>query len=196
MKARKNNTRKVTVALLSIILVLCCTIGGTLAWLSAQTDPVTNTFTVGDINITLTETTGTSYKIIPGGESAKNPTVTVKSGSEKCYVYVAVTNNVKLDDNTIVATPDIDADKWKVVGTSGDTTLYRYYQDVDASSADVTCQVFTKVTYSDTIEKGNIESLTGKTIVIDAYAHQYENTTQDAADTAAKAHFGFPTSTT
>ena len=194
MYAKKNSGKKLTMVLVAIILVMCCTIGGTLAWLTAQTNEVTNTFTVGDINIKLDETTGSEYKIVPGGSSAKDPKVTVVEGSEKCYVYALVTNTVKVN-GTVVATPDIDTpDTWSVVKTEGDKTLYRYYQVVDASAGDVECQVFTTVEYSDSIVKADIATLTGTKIIIDAYAHQSENITDvSVADTEAKTHFGFST---
>lgn len=109
---KKMNSRKVTLVLLSIILILCATIGGTLAWLMDTTDPVTNTFTVGKIEITLDEAkvdedgnflkgttkvnnladadrvTQNKYQAIPGKTYSKDPTLTVKKGNEKCYLFV------------------------------------------------------------------------------------------------------------
>ena len=71
-------------ALLALVLVIGCVAGGTVAWLVAKTDPVVNTFTYGNINIALAETTGEDYKIIPGKDISKDPKVTVKGGSEAC----------------------------------------------------------------------------------------------------------------
>lgn len=84
--------KKKTVALLlALVLVFGVAAGGTLAWLTAQTSAVTNTFTVGDINITLTET-GTvngnkSFQLIPGTEYSKDPKVSV-TGNVDCYLFV------------------------------------------------------------------------------------------------------------
>lgn len=47
--------KKALFIMLSAALIVCATVAGTLAWLTDTTDPVVNTFTVGDINITLTE---------------------------------------------------------------------------------------------------------------------------------------------
>ena len=44
------------VLFLAMVLVTCCVAGGTVAWLIADTDPVVNTFTYGDINLKLDET--------------------------------------------------------------------------------------------------------------------------------------------
>ena len=82
--------KNVLIPIVAIALVLCCVVGGSLAWLVDQTDPVKNTFTVGDINIDLTETT-TDYKMVPGNTIAKDPTVTVKADSEASWLFVKVT---------------------------------------------------------------------------------------------------------
>ena len=79
--------KKRTVALLlALTLVLGVVAGGTIAWLTDKTDAVTNTFTVGDISLTLTEDTQT-YQLIPGDQYTKNPTVTVTNDFD-CYLFV------------------------------------------------------------------------------------------------------------
>lgn len=87
---RRSVSGRLFVLMLALVLVLGCAVGGTVAWLVAKTDPVVNTFTYGDINITLTETTGEDYKIIPGVDIGKDPKVTVKAGSEACWLFVKV----------------------------------------------------------------------------------------------------------
>ena len=87
---RRSVSGRLFVLMLALVLVLGCAVGGTVAWLVAKTDPVVNTFTYGDINITLTETTGDDYKIIPGVDIGKDPKVTVKAGSEACWLFVKV----------------------------------------------------------------------------------------------------------
>ena len=47
---------KLIAAVQAIVLVVGGVVGGTVAWLIATPDPVVNTFTYGDIDITLTET--------------------------------------------------------------------------------------------------------------------------------------------
>ena len=80
---------KVIAALLAVVLLVGATIGGTIAWLTASTEKVENTFTVGNIDIALTETTE-DYKMIPGYTIDKDPVVTVEAGSEACLVFVKV----------------------------------------------------------------------------------------------------------
>ncbi len=209
MYAKKTSAKKIAVLLLAVVLLIGGTVGGTLAWLSAQTNEVTNTFAVGKIEITLTETFNAKSddtlttndkwvgKIVPGGTEAKDPTVTVKAGSEKCYVYALVENNMKID-GVVVVTPNISANEWEAIGTNGNETLYRYIGTnadannvVNAASADVKCEVFTQVTYNgDKIDETNITALAANTIIVDAYAHQAENTTQAVANAEAIKHFG------
>ncbi len=73
-------TMKKTIALLvAVSMIVGCAIGGTLAWLTHSTGPVTNTFTTSDIEVTLEETTGDTYKMIPGYTITKDPKVPFKT---------------------------------------------------------------------------------------------------------------------
>lgn len=91
--------KKKVLSIVAVVLVLCCAIGGTLAWLTDKTGEVKNTFSPSDINITLTETPNTdtdgngendAWKadMIPGFSYAKDPVVTVKGDSVDCYLFV------------------------------------------------------------------------------------------------------------
>lgn len=93
--------RKILVSLAALALVAAISIGGTLAYLTS-TQSVKNTFTVGNIQMTLTETDidgeegartsdGNEYKLYPGQTYPKDPVATIKKGSEKCYVRMLVT---------------------------------------------------------------------------------------------------------
>lgn len=90
--------KKVLLCAAAISLALCCSVGGTLAWLSAKTAPVRNTFTIGDIDIDLTETTGETYIMVPGNDLAKDPKVTVKAGSEDCWLFIKIEKSDNFDD--------------------------------------------------------------------------------------------------
>lgn len=212
MYAKKNSGMKVVATLLAIALLIGGVVGGTIAYLVAQTNTVTNTFTVGNITIDLTETingtktsaketavTNSNFKIVPGATQTKDPVITVEKGSEKCYVYALVDNTMKIGDYVVVTT-NMSTTDWEVVQTSGTKTLYRYKGAnatngvVDASSAAVDCTVFTQITYNaEKITETNISDLATKNIIIDAFAHQSDNTDQATADAAAKVHFGFST---
>ena len=49
-RVSKTNRPKHFAALLALVLILVCTVGGTVAYLVAHTDPVTNTFTPGKVS--------------------------------------------------------------------------------------------------------------------------------------------------
>ena len=89
--------KKTLISIIAVALVLCVSVGGVLAYLMDKTNSVTNTFTVGDINITLAETTGDDYKMIPGETLDKDPLVTVKAGSETCWLFVKVDKSENFD---------------------------------------------------------------------------------------------------
>ena len=48
MKNRRNVSNKTVAILLALVLAIGCAVGGTLAWLISQTNPVVNTFTYGE----------------------------------------------------------------------------------------------------------------------------------------------------
>ena len=87
---------------LCAVLLVAASVLGTMAYLTS-TDTVTNTFTIGKVEIKLDETDVTnpngprvkanSYKLMPGTTYTKDPTVTVKAGSEDSYVRMKVTFN-------------------------------------------------------------------------------------------------------
>lgn len=169
---RRSVSSRAFIALLALVLVIGCVAGGTVAWLVATSDTVTNTFTYGNIDITLTETTGTSYKIIPGTDITKNPKVTVKGGSEACWLFVKVE-----ESGTFVAdkvTYAIDKDWTALEGEKG-----VYYRKVAAVTADTDFSVLegNKITVKDTLTKGDIKDIaaTNPTLTFTAYAVQKEN---------------------
>lgn len=103
--ARRFGTKSM-ITVIACALVLCGVIGGTVAWLIAETPPVVNTFTYGDINIELDETdtdddgdpNTNSYNMLPGNSIAKDPKVTVIKGSEDCWVFVKLAKSDNFDD--------------------------------------------------------------------------------------------------
>ena len=124
----KKNKKLVTVvsAMFCAVVLVAGSIAGTIAYLTSQTGTVTNTFTVGNVSITLIEsktdlygaptgettTEGNEYKLIPGHTYTKDPKVTVVAGSEACYVFVKVVDGlVNIEDATTIAN-QITANGW------------------------------------------------------------------------------------
>ena len=170
--------KKKTLALvLALTLLVAGVVGGTLAWLTDQTAEVKNTFTVGDINIDLTETTA-DYKMVPGNTITKDPTVTVKANSEACWLFVKVTESENLDTFITYAI----ADDWTVLpGVDG-----VYYREVPASATDRTFSVLAgnAVTVKSNVTKTMLETskTNAPTLTFKAYAIQKDHFA--TADTA------------
>lgn len=170
--------KKNTLALvLALALLVAGVVGGTLAWLTDQTAEVKNTFTVGDINIGLTETTA-DYKMVPGNTIAKDPTVTVKANSEACWLFVKVTKSENLDTFITYAI----AEGWTALpGVDG-----VYYREVPASAADQTFSVLAgdAVTVKSDVTRTMLETAKtdAPTLTFKAYAIQRDHfATADAA---------------
>lgn len=136
---RRSVSMKTFVAMLALVLVIGCAVGGTVAWLTAQTDPVVNTFTYGDIDIELTETEpkDRQAKIIPGVDIEKNPTVTVKANSEACWLFVKVEEGGMFVDNKV--TYSIATGWTKGDGTNIPANVY--YRAVNAVTSDTSFYV-------------------------------------------------------
>lgn len=172
---RRSVSSKTFVVMLALVLALGCAVGGTIAWLTAQTPEVKNTFTYGNINIELTETTGTEYKIIPGTDIPKDPKVTVKANSEDCWLFVKVVEDGTFVANKVTYSVDTGTDKWQpLAGHDG-----VYYREVSSSTVAQEFYILAgnKVTVSDTLTKDDIKDITtDPTLSFTAYAIQKEGT--------------------
>ena len=156
--------KRVVVLVLAAVLVFGCAIGGTLAWLMDTTDTVVNTFTFGDVDIELAETVNNEFKLIPGQEYTKDPTVTVKASSEACYVFVKIE-----EQDAVIAganagtyvTKDFSefvtyavADGWTALESGV------YYKKVDDTGTDQTFSVIANniVTIKNTVTKADVDA--------------------------------------
>ena len=158
--------KKILVACLCVALAVLTIAGTTLAYLTSQ-ETVTNTFTVGKVEIKLDEAKanadGTlvpnadrvkenSYKLIPGHTYNKDPRVTVLSGSESSYIKMTVTFTKAAELDAIFAPTGADltsifngydSTNWIYKGNTEDTTAntrtyeFWYKEAVAAPTADV-----------------------------------------------------------
>ena len=134
--------KKRTIALLMAVVLLFGTVaGGTIAYLTTKSKVVTNTFTVGDINIILDETDtdnsktevtpdsnpvrdiANKYDLIPGNTYVKDPKVTVEAGSESCYIFVKVEESKNTLNGGKIIQYTVDETNWLPTTTAG---IYRY----------------------------------------------------------------------
>lgn len=205
-RLRKQRNRRIALTLCLMFVVAFASIGGTIAWLTAQSGEVTNTFTVGDINIKLEETWNTDSdndgkndkweaKLVPGTEYAKDPKVTVVANSEPCWLFVEVTET---NNPAAYLNYTFKSEGWtKGTGTGeggNSVPTNVYYREVETKANDQYWYLLTgtdtnangAVTVKDTIVKQGTTSTTNPvmpsadnapSITFKAYACQQANRT-------------------
>ena len=177
--------KKSLALLLAIAIVVVGAVAGTVAWLTDKTPSVTNTFTTSDINIELKETKN-NFQMIPGWNIEKDPKVTVKAGSEACYLFVKLEESKNFDT---FMTYEM-ADGWEPLPEAPGV----YYREVAAATADTTYEVLkdNQVTVKGTVTKAQMNALTADThptLTVTAYASQlYKNNTEKFTAAAAWAN--------
>ena len=191
-RKKKGVSTKVFLSLLALVLVVGCAVGGTIAWLTATTDPVVNTFTYGKINIALTETKPENKKatIIPGVNISKDPKVTVKADSEACWLFVKVEEKGTFVNGKVTYSVKTGEGNW--TSLPGEPGVY--YREVEAVTVDTDFYVLAGdttyphgvVTVSENLTKEDIKGLTEThpQLIFTAYAVQKDgiNTAADAWD--------------
>lgn len=184
--------------ILALVLLFGGVIGGTVAWLIANPDPVVNTFTYGDINIELDETdteldedddpNTNEYEMMPGQTITKDPIVTVKAGSEEMWLFVKLEKSSNFD--TFM---EYTVDGSWVALTGVDGVYYRHITAEEVSSADLTAHVLMNdtVTVKESVTKEQLNALDSgttanyPTLTVTAYAVQHAGNAT-AADAWAK----------
>lgn len=195
-KSVKLGGKKLAVMLASLALVLCTVIGGTLAWLVTETAPVVNTFTYGDINITLQETdtnkdgdndpNTNTYPMVPGNTITKDPKVTFMANSEDAWLFVKLQKSANFDD---FMTYEM-ADGW----TKLDNVDGVYYREVSKAAQDAEFTVIKgdTVTVKGEVTKEMLNALDSGAnknypkLTVTAYAVQRDNNIATATDAWAK----------
>ncbi|MBR2037594.1 MAG: hypothetical protein IKK03_04945 [Lachnospiraceae bacterium] len=200
MRTKKTVSMKVAVLMMAAVLLIGCTVGGSLAWLMTKTNTVTNTFVAGNIGtLTLSEKsteitadTTNNYTIVPGVNITKDPKITFNGNNVKAYVFVKVeATGWTCSDSTYTIDSDADtstgmswtiADGWTPVNGVANV----YYRIVNADSDTTT----TATTESYDIIKGNTISVSSgitqesisdytKNLIFTGYAIQADGHTGD-----------------
>lgn len=181
--------KKILALLMCAVLLVGASIAGTVAYLTSQ-DEVTNTFTVGKVEIKLEEydvdeQTGkknatvveglANLELVPGREIEKNPFITVDANSETCWLFVKIVNNL----GNAVTINGLTENGWAAVaGHEG------YYQYAYAVGANTVVPVFNSVTCDTDNTYDTLNGITNKNIVVTAFAVQSEGISQADAWTA------------
>ena len=162
------NKKKTIIA--AFILLLIAFIGGTIAYLT-DTDSATNVFTLGNIDITLTEPSWVAtnaQNIMPGAEIDKDPQIN-NVGTAGAYVFIKVEEPCYAGNKLFSYTAGND---WAVVGTAGTcaatglstaTTVYGYESNgamAELAANASTSSLFTEVTLDNTLTSTDIAGIT------------------------------------
>ena len=187
------NTKKILIIAFSALLLVCISVGATFAYLTSTPDPVTNTFSVGSVEIVLDETMvdeygdivadadpvkENEYKLVPGHEYTKDPTIHVTAGSEPVWLFVKVENGIEAieaggDTDTIAE--QLAANGW----TELDGVENVYWHDVvDARQAAQDVPVFGTFTISNTAD---VSTYGDASVIVTAYAVQKDSFASAAA---------------
>lgn len=183
---------KILLLVLCAVLLVTASVMGTLAYLTNTTGPVTNTFTIGSVGITLDETdvdvygvkdgdtrvTKNTYKLIPGHAYIKDPTIHVNADSEECWVFIKMNNGLGE-----AAQITIDTANWTLIETAADGLVYAYNTTLTAGQS--TTALFEGFTFDSAADP---EDYDGKTITLIGYAVQADSF--DNAEEAWEAGFG------
>ena len=208
--------KKVLALMLAAIMLVCTSVAATIAYLTDK-DTAVNTFTVGQVHIKLDEadvnTDGTlisgadrvtenQYHLLPGRRYEKDPEIHVTAGSEDCFLFVKIVNEItELENVADTVSSQMEANGWECV--TGDIWVYTANTNTPAKvSAGEDIPVFEYFKIKDnatndelaryapvTTGEGNEQVTTFKTITVTAYAIQaagFENSTaSDIWTTAA-----------
>ena len=159
---------KILVTVGCAMLLIVSSVAGTLAYLTSK-DTVTNTFTAGNVTITLDESKVTTdglpdgssrvktneYKLIPDKTYKKDPVLHVGADSEPCWAFIKVKNGISdVEDTGNTIENQIGANGWiKITETldpsvSPGETVYYMELDTAALSAKRNYPVFEEFTIS------------------------------------------------
>lgn len=137
------NANKILLICICLIAVLTVSLVGTLAYL-LDTDSTVNTFTVGQVHISVDEAKvnadGTpvagadrvkanEYHVLPGMEYTKDPTVTVDGGSEDAYVRMILTVHNASDVQAILTKYGLGDFSVLIGGWDKNTWLYEGFTE-------------------------------------------------------------------
>lgn len=197
-------TKKSILVVACAIMLVVMSVMGTMAYLT-DTKTVTNTFTVGNVQIELDEAIvdengnatndrteegeGNEYHLLPGHTYVKDPTVTVKAGSEESYVRMLVTITDFTDVKAVFGDDFLpqyfvdgwDNGKWVTTNTvtvdvENNTATYefRYYTTVNTvDGGDQALEpLFTHIKVPGEVTNNDLAKLEDMDIIVVAHAIQ------------------------
>lgn len=180
MKTRRM-LRKFLLLTSAALLLVSLTVGATLAYLT-DTAAVTNTFTVGNVAITLDEApvgedgdavagaarvTENEYHLLPGQKYHKDPTVHVDAKSEDGWLFVKVENGIAdIESNHDNIAQQMEG-AFTLLEGSQDTYAYNW---IVSAGQDIT--VFSSFIIDGSVDNATLAKYADAKIVVTAYMVQ------------------------
>lgn len=186
--------KKKILALAGVVLVAAGMAAGTLAYFTDRAE-VKNTFTVGEVRITLKETAldggetnGNTYRLIPGKQYQKDPIVSVSDNSEDCYLYVVENKGVKTEEYIRYESNLTQANGWSSFLDAGTQNTVYYRPVKKGDTAREFLLIADGITVNPELGNAEMEGLQDSDLYLNytAYAVQQETFT-DAQDAWQKA---------
>lgn len=181
--------KKKIALLMAVVMMFGMTVAGTLAWLIAEPQTVTNTFTVGEIEIELKETFNTDKdgdgendaweaQLIPGTVHAKDPSVAViEPTNVDSWLFVQLD---KVNNPDTYLTYTLNLEGWTEV--PGETNAW--YREVPKAQIGTAWYLLTgnTVTVKDTLTEDGMPNANAlPQLVFKACAVQKDNRTVEQA---------------
>ena len=175
---RRGVASKTLVLALAVMLIVGATVGGTIAWLTAQTESVVNTFSATDIKVTLEETKGLNEQgkwknaMVPGVSYDKDPVVTVTDETTvDCYLFVKFVENDAARTYLNYTSTLTEANGWKVVPDETDV-WYRIVKTTDKTKSWNLLEGDKVTVNGETVTKETMTEAAGAKLAYTAYAVQ------------------------
>lgn len=191
------NKKKIIIA--SLVLLLVFAVGGAIAYFT-DSEEKTNTFTIGNVDISLTEANWSltddnhndvpdaAENVVPGQSIPKDPVIKNESTTNPAYVFAKVevpcttatspATPVEIFSYTPVNAAWTELSSAAVACTSGGTATHVYYYGTNNTLSSLAANtaapaLFTSITVSSQVTGATSEGLTGaKNVVVTGYGIQ------------------------
>ena len=168
--------KKIFLSSLALILILIFSVSATYAYFTDSAVAV-NTFTVGQVGISLTEDTAAKSSpgniLIPGLTYEKKPLITVDAESQPCWLFIRLENGLEsievTGDGSIAA--QLEENGWLPLEDAEDDAEDVYYYS-SVVRAGETVSLFDSFTVSSDVKAEELADCDGATVGVTAYAVQ------------------------
>ena len=205
--------KSILLTLTAVVLAMAIGVGGTIAYFTSTTEEVKNTFTVGNVAITLDEAevtyandewtagenrvqSNTYENVYPGAHLPKDPTIHVAADSQDAYVAMKVVvskaaawktlaeKHASLNNLETVFEGYTEADWTKIAATEqGDNLVYVYMWEQGKVSANADLTLFTAMNIPAELSSQEIATIDGFTVTATGYAVQAQGVDAETAKT-------------